>query len=392
MSNYIDDEEGTLDGSGKSRRFVSPYLYDELLEENQRKNRTKSQEKKAKKVNEKLKYGNKINDVFSSEELSTADQIRIAAGFQQAIVKITGYGKEPNKIMKHLAYISRNYDLPLEDHEQSLLHSQNNVRDLLSSWESIYFDNRKDSRHTAHMIFSVPPKTDRGVFKQLTREFLKEEFGGEHDYVFVQHDDTEHPHIHSVICLRSLNGKKLDPRKKYLSELRKNFAKKCREHGVMLDASRRFQRGLSGKSVKSELVHLRDKRNTTPRVDRILIERVKNEMSSTVPSANTGDLIRNERNKKLRDQFYTTAKSLYQNYLATPEEKRNEKELTASKLLLDYSKKLPKELTRADYLKELLGKETSKSHQQQSDFLGLRESLKKSHIDLKQTDMGLGDD
>lgn len=392
MNNYHDEDEGILDGSGKSRRFVSPYLYDELREEHQRKNQEKSRGKKPNKVREQLKYGNKIHETYSADELSTADQIRIAAGFQQAIIKITGFGKESNKIMKHLAYISRNYDLPLEDQEQSLLHSQNNARDLLSSWESIYFDNRKDSRHTAHMIFSVPPKTDRGVFNQLTREFLKEEFGGEHDYVFVQHDDTEHPHIHSVICLRSLNGKKLDPRKKYLNELRKNFANKCREHGVMLDASRRFQRGLSGKSVKSELVQIRDKRNNTPQVDRRLIERVKNEMNRSVPSVNTGDLIRNERNKKIREQFYNTAKSLYQNYITTPEAKRNEKELTASKLLLDYSKKLPQELTRADYLKELLGKETSKAHEQQSDFLGLRESLKKSHIDLKQTDMGLGDD
>lgn len=47
--------------------------------------------------------------------MSIADQIRVAAKFKQAIVKITSYGKDTAKITEHLSYISRNYQLDLED-------------------------------------------------------------------------------------------------------------------------------------------------------------------------------------------------------------------------------------------------------------------------------------
>ena len=307
-------------------------------------------------------------------------------------LQVTSYGKGINKIMKHLAYISRNFDLALEDQDKSLLNSRENVNELLSSWESIYFDNRKNTRDTAHLMFSVPPKTDRAIFNKLTREFLQEEYEGEHDYLFVQHNDTEHPHIHSVICLRSINGEKLDPRKKYLNELRKSFAKKCRDHGIMLDSSRRFERGLSGKSVKSELVQMREKRNSLPHVDKQLLDRVKNEMVTNKKVVNTGELVRKQRNQKFRDQFYNTAKKLYENYMTTPEGQRKDKDIKAAKLLFDYSKEFPNEITRADYLKELLHKESSKEIGKKSDFLGLKELVNEKKITFNKTDIELGED
>lgn len=387
-----DIDDGLLDGAGRSRRFIQPYRHEEQIEEQRRKHFKKNKNRTKNKINDDIKYGNKKNSTPEYNELTTSEQIRIAAGFQQAIVKVTSYGKGVNKILHHIAYITRNFDLPLEDQDQSLLKSSNDASDLLSTWQSIYFDKKANSRDTVHLVFSAPPGTCRTTFKDLTREFLSEQYEGEHDYLFVQHDDTEHPHIHSVICLRSINGQKLDPRKKYLHELRKKFAEKCRDNGIMLDSSKRFERGLSGKSVKSEFVHMREKRQIIPQADKQLIARVQRELSSGIVPPNTGESVRKTRNQTIKSQFYKTAKKLYETYMSATEDKRQDKDIKAAKLLFDYSKTIPGEMTRSDYLKERLLKDSSQVFGKVSDFIGLDSSLKPKKTEAKKADMGLGDD
>lgn len=392
MTNNKDYEDGLLDGAGKSRRFVEPYKKEDLLEEKRRRNLQKRQDKKSSRIDNKIKYGNYKKEATNRDELSIAEQIRIAAGFKQAIIKVTSYGKGVNKVFNHIAYITRNFELPLEDQVQSLVQSREDTTALLEAWESIYFDGRKNARDTVHIVFSAPPATCRNTFKQLTREFLSDEFEGEHDYLFVAHNDTEHPHIHSVICLQSTEGKKLNPRKEYLRQLRKRFAEKCREHGIMLDASRRFERGLSGKSAKSEFVQMRDKRQVVPDADKQLIERVKNEINTNHSSVDTGEALRKARNSKIKNHFYNTAKTLYETFMATSEDKRQDKDMKAAKLLLDYSKKFPNEMTRADYLKEQLQNNLSPSLSKTSDFLGLGGLVDNQQSKFKQPDLELGDD
>lgn len=358
-------EQGLLDGAGRSRRFVQAGIHEEFA--------TKLQEKSSKKsknrITNTLKYGDKNPHASPKyKPLTTAEQIRIAAGFQQAILKITSYGKGVAKVMSHIAYITRNFDLPLEDQGQSLLKSSDDARALLSTWQAIYFDKKANSRDTVHMVFSAPPGTCRNTFKELTREFLDEQYEGEHDYIFVLHNDTEHPHIHSVICMRSINGQKLDPRKKYLHELRKKFAEKCREHGIMLDSSRRFERGLAGKSVKSELVQMREKRKVMPEADKRLLAKIKRELASESTLTDTGENTRKSRNTSIKNHFYSTAKKLYESYMAAPKELRQDKDIAAAKMLFDYSKTIPGELTRGDYLKDFLSKKSTHS-ERSSSFL-----------------------
>ena len=383
------NEDGLLDDLGHSQRFVNPYGLEDSKHSLQNKYEKKNEIKKSNRINNKIKYGNNKDNFKIKDELTTGDLIRIASGFQQAIVKVTSYGKGTNKILNHLAYISRNFDLPIEDQDRSLLTKREEVIDLLSSWNSIYFDNRKNGRDTVHMVFSAPPGTSRDVFKQLTKEFLNDEYGGAHDYLFVPHNDTEHPHIHSVICLRSVEGKKLDPRKEYLNQLRKRFAEKCREQGIYVEASRRFERGLSGKSVKSEFVQMRGKRQEIPIVDKQLVENVKKEIASN-QTVDTGEKIRRTRNESIKNQFYQAAKSLYNNYVSSSEGEQKDSTIKAAKLLLDYSKKFPTELTRSDFLKEKLIVKQSLSLNSTNDFLGIQ-SLTSNKTEPKK-DIGLGED
>jgi hypothetical protein len=347
-----DEALGFLDSAGHSRRFVRVKSFEEI--DRKPHHRESAKEKaidiKNKRIDSSVKYGKVKNESNVYKPLSISEQIRIASGMKQAIVKVTSYGKGAKHIMNHLSYISRNFMLELEDQNGALLLKKEDSMELISTWDSIYFDGRKNGRDTLHMIFSAPPETNRGTFKTLTREFLQSEFKGEHDYVFVQHDDTDHPHVHAMICLRSILGKKLDPRKEYLNQMRKRFSEKCREHGVMVDASRRFERGISGKSTRSELVHMRQKKQVMPNVDLKLLSMVKEEIQSNIPTPDTGELIRKTRNQAVKSNFYNTAKLLYQDHLKTPDLKKVE----TAQLLLNFSKTFPEEITRADSLKKII--------------------------------------
>ena len=74
------------------------------------------------------------------------------------------------------------------------------------------------------------------------------------------------------------NGKKLDPRKADLDRMRKRFAEICRSKGIKVEASHRYERGLGGKSTKSELYQMK-RRGKKPEVDSKLEKRVKEEVS-----------------------------------------------------------------------------------------------------------------
>ena len=350
--NNAEDDKGFLEDEWQTRKYVKS---EETKKQNFTSNKTVNQTNK--KISNTLKYGKHKDEVSGYTPLKLSEKLRIAEGYTQAIIKVTSYGKGKRGIMKHLTYISRDFDLELEDQDGSLLMQQPDAKELLDTWSSIYFDQRKNSRDTLHMVFSAPPETDRDTFKNLTREFLHDEYGGEHDYVFVAHDDKDHPHIHSVICMRSIQGKKLDPRKKYLHELRKRFAKKCRENGIQVDASRRFERGLSGQSAKSPFVQMRRKRQVIPDADQTLLNKISREGEGFVAN-DVSKSYRDKRNQAIRKQFYDEAKSLYESQKNFPEHEQSEWYLRASKVLLDYSKSMPKEITRAErlYQKRQMGR------------------------------------
>ena len=288
--------------------------------------------------------------------------------------------------MNHLTYISRNFDVPLEGNNDSLLKTKPDASELLDSWDSIYFDTRKNARDTVNLVFSTPPGTNRDTVNTLTREFLKEEFDDEHDYLFAQHNDTDHPHIHAVIVLRSTDGKKLDPRKQYINQLRKRYAEKCREHGVMLEASRRFERGISGKSTHFDVVQMRKKKQFTPAADEKLMNIVKTEMQSDQGRADTGQAIRQTRNTQVRAMFYNTAKSLYDGCIQAPDGMKKDKDLQAAQLLFDYAKGMPNEVTRAEYLKQLIDRSDSTRSMKNVD---LQDGLYKKKTD-KDIDLDMG--
>jgi len=277
-----------------------------------------------------------------------ASMLRTATGKTQAIFKITNYGKGRRKVANHLSYISRNAKLALENQAGEQIIGGEGQRELLNAWQSEFGTNKR-SRDTVHMVLSTPPGSSREAARAAASEFLAHEFGKQgHDYVFVAHEDTAHPHVHAVVKMQSLYGHKLNPRKTDLHRYREQFAKACRAHGIEVEASPRCERGLSGVSQKSKLVQMkRDKRQ--PKVDKALIEKVKRERESQRP-VHPSSLKTLKRNQIIRKRYAQAANALLQQSKTATHLSDKTKFERASWVLDRYAKTLPLEINRGDKL------------------------------------------
>lgn len=278
-------------------------------------------------------------------ERKTSDMLRTAAGKKQAILKISSYGKGRQKVLAHLRYISRQGSLELEDQDGKKIKELKEQSEYISNWE-IDFSTNKRSRDTMHLILSTPPGTDRQKTLEVSRDFLATEFGQDgHEYLFVPHNDTEHPHVHAAIKMVSVYGKKLNPRKSYLREVRERFAEKCRAYQIDVESSPRYERGLSGRSKRSEFLQMiRDKRK--PNVDQTLIQKVIDERQGISVDPHPAEAKMLKRNQYIRKRYAEKAKQFRQKaqFLSDGAEKIRYKK--SADLLDQHAKMMPVEATR----------------------------------------------
>jgi len=191
---------------------------------------------------------------------TTKDRLKSAIGgnSKQAVVKIISYGRGASSVENQMQYIGRKGDLALETQDGEHLQTSQEIKDLVDEW-SVDFREGEKARNSLHMQVSAPYGSDPKATLDAAREFAKEIFGGERDYVFVRHDDTDYPHVHIIAKMRGYDGRQLNPRKDDLEHWRKVWAEKGREQGIMMVASSRRERGQSRKSDKMGVRKLKDR-------------------------------------------------------------------------------------------------------------------------------------
>ncbi len=134
----------------------------------------------------------------------------------------------------------------LEDHEGRLLNSRADVKDIKNDWAQDISEVTK-RRETINVIFSMAKGTPVMEVKDAVREYLKEEFGGKHEYIFALHTDTDNPHVHVCIKMTPIKkrSKRLNPRKNDLQRWREGFAQSLRKVGIQANATPRKTRGVA---------------------------------------------------------------------------------------------------------------------------------------------------
>lgn len=199
----------------------------------------------------------------------------IAKRTPQAIFKITGGGKGSKAIAAHLRYISRQGCLELEDQDGQLHCGKGSFHDVIERWEygGTPVPQESKYREAFNIVLSSPKGSDAAAVLRAARDFAKEQFGGEHDYVMALHTPESDPsakpsenvHFHLVVKARSHAGVRLNPRKADLHAYRQAYARHLRANGIEVIAVKRgalFR--MKQKGVQQSLYQIK-KRGATPR-------------------------------------------------------------------------------------------------------------------------------
>jgi hypothetical protein len=205
---------------------------------------------------------------------------RIVRRAPEVMVKITGRTKGVAHLKSHLAYITRNGELAAETEQGATLAGRSGLKDLQQRWEDdagLDGKRRRDASLSINIILSMPAGTDAVAVKDSARAFAIETFGDNHDYVFVQHLDNKHPHVHLTVRSLGHDGKRLDPRKADLQGWRERFAGELRLRGIAAEATPRRARGRVRKADRGAVRAMR-KRKMTPHVDQLARKDVLSEV------------------------------------------------------------------------------------------------------------------
>ena len=237
---------------------------------------------------------------------------RIVGRAPEVMVKITGRTKGVAHLKSHLAYITRNGQLDGETEQGTTLAGRSGLKDLQQRWEDdagLDDKRRRDGSLSVNIILSMPAGTDAVAVKNSARAFAIETFGYNHDYVFVQHLDDKHPHVHLTVRSLGHDGKRLNPRKADLQAWRERFAGELRLRGISAEATPRRTRGRVRKGDRGPVLAMR-KRKITPVVDRLARKEVLSEVRGGKTAKHPWDELIKSRQEAIRRRYLDYAAEL----------------------------------------------------------------------------------
>ncbi|WP_230646747.1 relaxase/mobilization nuclease domain-containing protein [Bradyrhizobium sp. Leaf401] len=247
---------------------------------------------------------------------------RIVRRAPEVMVKITGRTKGVAHLKSHLAYITRNGELDAETEQGAAMMGRSGLKDLQRRWEDdadLDDKRRRDGSLSINIILSMPAGTDAVAVKDSARAFAVETFGDNHDYVFVQHLDNKHPHVHLTVRSLGHDGKRLNPRKADLQAWRERFAGELRLRGLAAEATPRRTRGRVRKADRGAVLALR-KRKIVPDVDRLARTEVLSEVRGGRAAKHPWDEQIRTRQERIRRRYLDYAAELQRSGAAADHE------------------------------------------------------------------------
>ncbi|WP_418180483.1 MobP1 family relaxase [Aliarcobacter lanthieri] len=179
---------------------------------------------------------------------------------KEVVVKLTGASNNLQQWKKHFDYNIKKFDYTLFEDMETIYKDDN-----IEFFQEYFSDcgpkipneselNGKGKREVFQFVFSMkhhettpPDKLMEAVIKTV-----KEKYSNNASY-FVYHSDTDNPHIHCDIKVAGADGKRIDPRKADLLELRKKFAKNLNDLGIEAYATTKKERNKDKSIIKERL-------------------------------------------------------------------------------------------------------------------------------------------
>ena len=153
------------------------------------------------------------------------------------MVKISGFCRNMTHIQTHFDYISRNGKLDIEDEQGLIYQETEDLHQMAKEWCSDISTSNDKTRHTTHIVLSMPNGTEPKAVKQAARAFAKNTFAENYQYVFALHTDTDSPHVHLTIKNLGFDSKRLHIKKGQPQIWREQFACELERLGVAAEAT-----------------------------------------------------------------------------------------------------------------------------------------------------------
>ena len=183
----------------------------------------------------------------------------------EVMLKIGRANIRCHKYMKAAAdYISRNGKIEIEDQDGFAHASKEQVEAVVRQWglqsQIPQEESSKDRRaHGRRIILSMPTGTPTEGFKAACRKWAQDSLSG-YDYLIAFHtpendSKTTQPHCHILIRTIGHDGRRFHVDNVRREEMREHFAVCLRDHGIEANATRRWQRGVTRRSLGQPELH-----------------------------------------------------------------------------------------------------------------------------------------
>lgn len=189
----------------------------------------------------------------------------------EVVVKITGSSKNYGALKAHLRYISRNGNIPVMNENGEVFNGKEELKDLYQSYNNYYKiptekflqDNSlKERRETLNIVFSMKD-FDNAPVKKIQKaaiNTIKKKYP--HNYfVIAMHNDTDNPHCHLSLKITDNFGKRINPKKADLNDLRKEFALELNKLNVEATATIRRRINTRTNEELEQNIYIKDEYN-----------------------------------------------------------------------------------------------------------------------------------
>ena len=197
-----------------------------------------------------LNYINKNRDKYTKDiktgKLVSKNMFRKNT---EVVVKITSGSKNSQALSRHIDYISRKGNVELITNDFDKYIGEDEILEVKRIFKNegapipLYKEGAKEKRHTINMVFSMKEHstTPKEKLQQSVITALKRMYPNNF-FVVTFHNDTDNPHCHVCLKVADKNGKRINPKKADLANLRAEFAKALNELGVEAKATNKKQR------------------------------------------------------------------------------------------------------------------------------------------------------
>lgn len=225
-----------------------------------------------------LKFENKQNNFYKGPagyKRAAKKSVYFMSGNQykrntQIIVKITGNDGTFEKLKSHIRYITRNGEIGVYTSFGEMISGKENLKEIWNSFnqdgyripseKELFTNCQKEKRETLHLVFSMKDYTNASMeqIRLAAMETIHQKYPNNY-FVIAMHNDTAHPHCHLVLKARDIFGKRINPRKKDLDDLRKTFVLELNKLGVEATTKIKRKYDKNGQEMNQKITTISDR-------------------------------------------------------------------------------------------------------------------------------------